>query len=135
MIITDIATINRMAEEVSSIPGFVNVDAYDFALLKEYSDYIQAIRMEVTSLEESTFDTLATLMREMKTENICSFIFYVMLNGEQSVDIPKEQFLLIHTFIENNLPDVDATYGVGRKEGDGDGFTIMLFVGFKNKNL
>jgi hypothetical protein len=134
MIITDIATINRMAEEVSSIPGFVNVDAYDFALLKEYSDYIQAIRMEVTSLEESTFDTLATLMRELKTENICSFIFYVMLNGE-SVDIPKEQFLWIHTFIENNLPDVDATYGVGRKEGDGEGFTIMLFAGFKDENL
>lgn len=134
MIITDIATINRMAEEVSSIPGFVNVDAYDFALLKEYSDYIQAIRMDVTSLEESTFDTLATLMRELKTENICSFIFYVMLNGE-SVDIPKEQFLLIHTFIEKNLPDVDATYGVGRKEGDGKGFTIMLFVGFKDENL
>jgi hypothetical protein len=134
MIITDIATINRMAEEVSSIPGFVNVDAYDFALLKEYSDYIQAIRMEVTSLEESTFDTLATLMRELKTENICSFIFYVMLNGE-SVDIQKEQFLLIHTFIENNLPDVDATYGVGRKEGDGEGFAIMLFAGFKDENL
>lgn len=61
MIITDMATINRMAEEVASIPiSFVNVDAYDIVLLHRHSDYIQAIRIEVTTLEKSTFDVLAS---------------------------------------------------------------------------
>lgn len=136
MIITDIATINRMAEEVASIPtSFVNVDAYDFVLLHRYSDYIQAIRMEVTTLEKSTFDVLASFLQAMETEKVSSSIFYLMLNGDQSVDIQSEQIPWIYSFVENNLPEVDVCYGVGKKQGDGAGITIMLFLGFKDKSL
>ena len=58
-----------------------------------------------------------------------------MLNGDQSVDIQSEQIPWIYSFVENNLPEVDVYYGVGKKQGDGEGITLMLFLGFKDKSL
>ena len=91
--------------------------------------------MEVTTLEKSTFDVLASFLQAMETENVNSSIFYLMLNGDQSVDIQSEQIPWIYSFVENNLPEVDVCYGVGNKQGDGAGITIMLFLGFKDKSL
>ena len=65
MIVTDLATIERLAEEAYANESIFSVDLADYANLKLSTDYLKAAKLETPSLTHECFDTIAQLIQEM----------------------------------------------------------------------
>ena len=86
MIITDIAQIDRIAEETfGTTKGIVSVDMNDYKFIKEHSESLKMIKLEVPSLTEDVVHLLDEAIDDVGKENVCNILLYIKGNGSDAV--------------------------------------------------
>ena len=133
MIITDLTTIERLAEEAYANHPIFSVDLADYAHLKRASDYIKAAKLETSSLTKESFDKLSQLINEMGTDGIEEVILHITCNGNYSEDIVSQGINMLVQLTQDFIPEVCVLYGISTKDSDESSYTILLLVGYTLK--
>lgn len=133
MIITDLTTIERLAEEAYSNHPIFSVDLADYANLKLASDYIKAAKLETPSLTEECFDELSQLIQEMGTNGMEEVILHITCNGNYSKDIASQGINTLIQLTQDFIPHACVLHGISTKDSDESSFTILLLAGYTQK--
>lgn len=133
MIITDLTTIERLAEEAYANHPIFSVDLADYANLKRASDYIKAAKLETSSLTKESFDKLSQLINEMGTDGIEEVILHITCNGNYSEDSVSQGINMLVQLTQDFIPEVCVLYGISTKDSDESSYTILLLVGYTLK--
>lgn len=133
MIITDLTTIERLAEEAYSNHPIFSVDLADYANLKLASDYIKAAKLETPSLTEECFDELSQLIQEMGTNGMEEVILHITCNGNYSKDIASQGINTLIQLTQDFIPYACVLHGISTKDSDESSFTILLLAGYTQK--
>lgn len=133
MIVTDLATIDRLAEEAYANHPIFSVDLADYANLKRASDYIKAVKLETPSLTQECFDKLSQLIQEMGTDGMDEVILHITCNGNYSDDVTTKGIIELLVQIHNINPNACLMHGVSSKDSDESGYAILLLVGYTQK--
>lgn len=133
MIITDLITIDCLAEEAYANHPILSVDLADYANLKYASDYIKAFKLETPSLTQECFDKLSQLIQEMGTDGMEEVILHITCNGNYSEDIVSQGTNMLVQLIQNFIPEACVLYGISTKDCKESTFTILLLVGYSQK--
>lgn len=134
MIITDLITIDCLAEEAYANHPILSVDLADYANLKRASDYLKAVKLETPSLTQECFDKLSQLIQEMGTDGIEEVILHITCNGNYSEDIVSQGTNMMIHLTHNLIPNACVLYGISTKDSDESSFTILLLAGYSEKN-
>ena len=133
MIITDLTTIDRLAEEACGYNPIYSFDLADYANLKQASDYIKAAKLETPSLSKECSDKLSQLIQEMGTDNMKEIIFHITCNGSYSDDVTTKGIIELLVQIHNINPNACLMNSVSSKDSDESGYAILLLVGYTQK--
>lgn len=133
MIITDLITIDCLAEEAYANHPILSVDLADYANLKRASDYIKAVKIETPTLTKECFDKLSQLIQDMGTVGMEEAILHITCNGSCSEDIVSQGTNMLVQLIQNFIPKVCVLCGISTKESDEGSFTILLLAGYTQK--
>ena len=133
MIVTDLTTIERLAEEAYSNHPIFSVDLADYANLKLASDYIKATKLESPTLTEECFDKLSQLIQEMGTNGMEEVILHITCNGNYSKDIAAQGINTLIQLTQDFIPHACVLYGISTKDSDESSFTILLLAGYTQK--
>ena len=133
MIVTDLATIDRLAEEAYANHPIFSVDLADYANLKRASDYIKAVKLETPSLTQECFDKLSQLIQDMGTDGMEEVILHITCNGNYSDDVTIKGIIELLVQIHNINPNACLMHGVSSKDSDESGYAILLLVGYTQK--
>lgn len=133
MIITDLITIDRLAEEVYANHPILSVDLADYANLKQASDYIKAAKLETSSLTKECSDKLSQLIQDMGTVGMEEVILHITCNGNYSENIASQGINMLVQLTQDFIPEVCVLYGISTKDSDESSYTILLLVGYTLK--
>ncbi len=133
MIITDLTTIDRLAEEACGYNPICSFDLADYANLKRASDYIKAAKIETPSLNKECSDKLSQLIQEMGIDNMKEIIFHITCNGSYSDDTTTKGIIELLVQIHNINPNACLMPSVSSKDSDESGYAILLLVGYTQK--
>ena len=132
MIITDIKQIDRIAEETfGNTKGIISVDMKDYAFIKEYSEYLKTIRLDVPALTEDVVRSFDEAIIEAGKENVSNVLLYIKGNGSDAgiSAVTVEQFNMFIEVFNRHLEAANIIWGMGENINDSDGFTILIIVG------
>lgn len=133
MIITDLTTIERLAEEAYANHPIFSVDLADYANLKRASDYIKAAKLETSSLTKECSDKLSLLIQDMGTDGMEEVILHITCNGNYSENIASQGINMLVQLTQDFIPEVCVLYGISTKDSDESSYTILLLVGYTLK--
>ncbi len=133
MIITDVEQIDRIAEETfGATKGIVSVDMKDYAFVKEHSESLKAIKVDIIEISKSYVFAFEEALKEVCTGNVCNLLIYISGNGINSgvKTITVEQMQFFHSSIEKNVSeDTCIIWGVGESCSTNEGLTILIIAG------
>lgn len=133
MIITDLTTIERLAEEAYANNPIFSVDSADYANLKQASDYLKAVKIETPTLTKECFDKLSQLIQDMGTVGMEEVILHITCNGNYSENIASQGINMLVQLTQDFIPEVCVLYGISTKDSDESSYTILLLVGYTLK--
>lgn len=133
MIITDLTTIDRLAEEAYANHPIFSVDLADYANLRHFSDYLKATKLETPALTKECFDKLSQLIQEMGTDGMEEVILHITCNGNYSEAIASQGINMLIQMTQDFIPEVCVLYGISTKDSDESSFTILLLAGYSKK--
>lgn len=133
MIVTDLATIDRLAEEAYANKSIFSVDLADYANLKLSTDYLKAAKLETPSLTHECFDTITQLIQEMGTDGMEEIILHIICNGDHSSETASDGINLMARLTQEFVPNTCVLYGVSANDSTESSFTILLIAGYLEK--
>ena len=136
MIITDIAQIDRIAEETfGTSPGYISVDMRDYAFIKEQSESLKAIKLEIQALTEDVVRSLEETIIEAGEENLSNLLLYVKGKGgdEGIQSITIEKFNLFIEVLMKHYKSSDIIWGMGEDNDCSDNISILIILGYGKK--
>lgn len=133
MIITDLTTIERLAEEAYANHPIFSVDLADYANLKRASDYIKAAKLETSSLTKECSDKLSLLIQDMGKDGMEEVILHITCNGNYSENIASQGINMLVQLTQDFIPEFCVLYGISTKDSDESSYTILLLVGYTLK--
>ena len=135
MIITDIKQIDRIAEETfGKTKGVVSVDMKDYAFIKEHSEYLKTIRLDVPALTEDVVRSFDEAIVEVGNENVSNVLLYIKGNGSDAgiSAVTVEQFnMFIEVF---NLEAADIIWGMGDDNESDKNISILIILGYGKRD-
>ena len=135
MIITDIKQIDRIAEETfGKTKGVVSVDMKDYAFIKEHSEYLKTIRLDVPALTEDVVRSFNEAIVEVGNENVSNVLLYIKGNGSDAgiSAVTVEQFnMFIEVF---NLEAADIIWGMGDDNESDKNISILIILGYGKRD-
>lgn len=133
MIITDIAQIDRIAEETfGTTKGIVSVDMKDYAFIKEHSESLKVIKFEVPALTEDVVRSLDDAIIEAGKENAGNVLLYIKGNGSDAGirAVTIEQFNMFIEALNKHLETANIIWGMGDDEENRDNISILIILGY-----
>lgn len=123
MIITDIKHIDRIVEEI-----FDNKDkgvsfTNDYAFVKDHSDNLKAIKLEVPLLTEDVLNSIGEIINEAGRNNICGILLCIKVGSRifrMRVSTIEQFEMYIKAFIEDGF-----IFDIGDKDN-----TIIIILGY-----
>ena len=133
MIITDIAQIDRIAEETfGTTKGIVSVDMNDYKFIKEHSESLKMIKLEVPSLTEDVVHLLDEAIDDVGKENVCNVLLYIRGNGSDAGirAVTVEQFNMFIEAFNKHLETANIIWGMGDDNDNPENISILIILGY-----
>jgi len=133
MIITDIAQIDRIAEETfGTTKGIVSVDMNDYKFIKEHSESLKMIKLEVPSLTEDVVHSLDEAIDDVGKENVCNVLLYIRGNGSDAGirAVTVEQFNMFIEAFNKHLETANIIWGMGDDNESAENISILIILGY-----
>ena len=133
MIITDIAQIDRIAEETfGTTKGIVSVDMNDYKFIKEHSESLKMIKLEVPSLTEDVVHSLDEAIDDVGKENVCNVLLYIKGNGSDAGirAVTVEQFNMFIEAFNKHLETANIIWGMGDDNDNPENISILIILGY-----
>ena len=133
MIITDIAQIDRIAEETfGTTKGIVSVDMNDYKFIKEHSESLKMIKLEVPSLTEDVVHLLDEAIDDVGKENVCNVLLYIRGNGSDAGirAVTVEQFNMFIEAFNKHLETANIIWGMGDDNDNLENISILIILGY-----
>ena len=133
MIITDIAQIDRIAEETfGTTKGIVSVDMNDYKFIKEHSESLKMIKLEVPSLTEVVVHSLDEAIDDVGKENVCNVLLYIKGNGSDAGirAVTVEQFNMFIEAFNKHLETANIIWGMGDDNESAENISILIILGY-----
>ena len=133
MIITDIAQIDRIAEETfGTTKGVVSVDMNDYKFIKEHSESLKMIKLEVPSLTEDVVHSLDEAIDDVGKENVCNILLYIKGNGSDAGirAVTVEQFNMFIEAFNKHLETANIIWGMGDDNESAENISILIILGY-----
>ena len=133
MIITDIAQIDRIAEETfGTTKGIVSVDMNDYKFIKEHSESLKMIKSEVPSLTEDVVHSLDEAIDDVGKENVCNVLLYIKGNGSDAGihAVTVEQFNRFIEAFNKHLEAANIIWGMGDDNDNPENISILIILGY-----
>ena len=133
MIITDIAQIDRIAEETfGTTKGIVSVDMNDYKFIKEHSESLKMIKLEVPSLTEDVVHSLDEAIDDVGKENVCNILLYIKGNGSDAGirAVTVEQFNMFIEAFNKHLETANIIWGMGDDNESAENISILIILGY-----
>ena len=133
MIITDIAQIDRLAEETfGEAKGIISVDMKDYALIKDHSESLKAIKFEVSALTEDVLRSLDDAMIEAGKEDVSNVLLYIKGNGSDAGirAVTIEQFNMFIEALNKHLETANIIWGMGDDNENRENISILIILGY-----
>ena len=132
MIITDIKQIDRIAEETfGKTKGVVSVDMKDYAFIKEHSEYLKTIRLDVPALTEDVVRSFDEAIVEVGNENVSNVLLYIKGNGSDAgiSAVTVEQFNMFIEAFNKHIETADIIWGMGDDNESDKNISILIILG------
>ena len=133
MIITDIAQIDRIAEKTfGTTKGIVSVDMNDYIFIKEHSESLKMIKLEVPSLTEDVVHSLDEAIDDVGKENVCNVLLYIRGNGSDAGirAVTVEQFNMFIEAFNKYLETANIIWGMGDDNESAENISILIILGY-----
>jgi cell division GTPase FtsZ len=133
MIITDIAQIDRIAEETfGTTKGMVSVDMNDYKFIKEHSESLTMIKLEVPSLTEDVVHSLDEAIDDVGKENVCNVLLYIKGNGSDAGirAVTVEQFNMFIEAFNKHLETANIIWGMGDDNESAENISILIILDY-----
>lgn len=133
MIITDIAQIDRIAEKTfGTTKGIVSVDMNDYKFIKEHSESLKMIKLEVPSLTEDVVHSLDEAIDDVGKENVCNVLLYIKGNGSDAGirAVTVEQFNMFIEAFNKHLETANIIWGMGDDNDNPENISILIILGY-----
>ena len=133
MIITDIAQIDRIAEETfGTTKGIVSVDMNDYKFIKEHSESLKMIKLEVPSLTKDVVHSLDEAIDDVGKENVCNVLLYIKGNGSDAGirAVTVEQFNMFIEAFNKHLETANIIWGMGDDNESAENISILIILGY-----
>lgn len=133
MIITDIAQIDRIAEETfGTTKGIVSVDMNDYKFIKEHSESLKMIKLEVPSLTEDVVHSLDEAIDDVGKESVCNILLYIKGNGSDAGirAVTVEQFNMFIEAFNKHLETANIIWGMGDDNESAENISILIILGY-----
>lgn len=133
MIITDIKQIDRIAEETfGKTKGIVSVDMKDYAFIKEHSEYLKTIRLDVPALTEDVVRSFDEAIVEVGKENVSNVLLYIKGNGSDVgiSAVTVEQFNMFIEAFNRHLEAANIIWGMGDDNESDKNISILIILGY-----
>ena len=137
MIITDIKQIDRIAEETfGKIKGNVSVDMKDYAFIKEHSEYLKTIRLDVPALTEDVVRSFDEAIVEVGNENVSNVLLYIKGNGSDVGirTVTVEQFNIFIEAFNRHLETANIIWGMGDDNESDKNISILIILGYGKRD-
>lgn len=137
MIITDIKQIDRIAEETfGKTKGVVSVDMKDYAFIKEHSEYLKTIRLDVPALTEDVVRSFDEAIVEMGNENVSNVLLYIKGNGSDAgiSAVTVEQFNMFIEVFNRHLEAANIIWGMGDDNESDKNISILIILGYGKRD-
>ena len=133
MIITDIAQIDRLAEETfDEAKGIISVDMKDYAFIKDHSESLKAIKFEVSALTEDVLRSLDDAIIEAGKEDVSNVLLYIKGNGSDAGirAVTIEQFNMFIEAFNKHLETANIIWGMGDDNENRENISILIILGY-----
>ena len=133
MIITDIAQIDRIAEKTfGTTKGIVSVDMNDYKFIKEHSESLKMIKLEVPSLTEDVVHSLDEAIDDVGKENVCNVLLYIKGNGSDAGirAVTVEQFNMFIEAFNKHIETANIIWGMGDDNESAKNISILIILGY-----
>lgn len=133
MIITDIAQIDRIAEETfGTTKSIVSVDMNDYKFIKEHSESLKMIKLEAPSLTEDVVHSLDEAIDDVGKENVCNVLLYIRGNGSDAGirAVTVEQFNMFIEAFNKHLETANIIWGMGDDNESAENISILIILGY-----
>ena len=133
MIITDIKQIDCIAEETfGKTKGIVSIDMKDYAFIKEHSESLKMIKLEVPSLTEDVVHLLDEAIDDVGKENVCNVLLYIKGNGSDAGirAVTVEQFNMFIEAFNKHLETANIIWGMGDDNDNPENISILIILGY-----
>ena len=133
MIITDIAQIDRIAEETfGTTKGIVSVDMNDYKFIKEHSESLKMKKLEVPSLTKDVVHSLDEAIDDVGKENVCNVLLYIRGNGSDAGirAVTVEQFNMFIEAFNKHLETANIIWGMGDDNESAENISILIILGY-----
>ncbi len=133
MIITDIAQIDRLAEETfGEAKGIISVDMKDYAFIKDHSESLKAIKFEVSALTEDVLRSLDDAIIEAGKEDVSNVLLYIKGNGSDAGirAVTIEQFNMFIEAFNKHLETANIIWGMGDDNENRENISILIILGY-----
>ena len=137
MIITDIKQIDRIAEETfGKTKGVVSVDMKDYAFIKEHSEYLKTIRLDVPALTEDVVRSFDEAIVEVGKENVSNVLLYIKGNGSDVgiSAVTVEQFNMFIEAFNRHLEAANIIWGMGDDNESDKNISILIILGYGKRD-
>ena len=137
MIITDIKQIDRIAEETfGKTKGIVSVDMKDYAFIKEHSEHLKTIRLDVPALTEDVVRSFDEAIVEMGNENVSNVLLYIKGNGSDAgiSAVTVEQFNMFIEAVNRHLEAASIIWGMGDDNESDKNISILIILGYGKRD-
>ena len=137
MIITDIKQIDRIAEETfGKTKGVVSVDMKDYAFIKEHSEYLKTIRLDVPALTEDVVRSFDEAIIEAGKENVSNVLLYIKGNGSDAGirAVTVEQFNMFIEVFNRHLEAANIIWGMGDDNESDKNISILIILGYGKRD-
>lgn len=137
MIITDIKQIDRIAEDTfGKTKGVVSVDMKDYAFIKEHSEYLKTIRLDVPALTEDVVRSFDEAIVEVGNENVSNVLLYIKGNGSDAgiSAVTVEQFNMFIEAFNKHLETADIIWGMGDDNESDKNISILIILGYGKRD-
>ena len=137
MIITDIKQIDRIAEETfGKTKGVVSVDMKDYAFIKEHSEYLKTIRLDVPALTEDVVRSFNEAIVEVGNENVSNVLLYIKGNGSDAGirAVTVEQFNMFIEVFNRHLEAANIIWGMGDDNESDKNISILIILGYGKRD-
>ena len=137
MIITDIKQIDRIDEETfGKTKGIVSVDMKDYAFIKEHSEYLKTIRLDVPALTEDVVRSFDEAIVEVGHENVSNVLLYIKGNGSDAGirTVTVEQFNMFIEAFNRHLETANIIWGMGDDNESDKNISILIILGYGKRD-